>query len=66
MVSYIQNCKYEAGNNLTILYSKLSTVFCLIPFIGKSTATIVLLSDIGGENTGEKICQMMAKIPNTR
>ena len=48
------------------LYSKLSTVFHLIPFIGKSTATIVLLSDIGGENTGEKICQMMAKIPNAR
>ena len=32
----------------------------------KPGATIVILSDIGGENTGDMLCKMMANIPNTR
>ena len=32
----------------------------------KPGATIVLLSDIGGENTGDMLCKMMANAPSTR
>ena len=36
-------------------------------YFGKApSATIILVSDIGGERSGEMLCRMMAHVPNTR